>query len=509
MTPLPADTDTGFEAWIVNTPYPMWKKDAFRKVYDDTYGFINAQNVHKVDPKTGVIHVNKYCKVNSFQKDETYPTYKAARAINSREDAFKVRTGPIFKLIEKALFALPYFIKHTPVDERAQEILRELFQECSTIIGTDYTAYESLFTKPFMEACEFQLYDYMTSEIEDQEWSKIVKSALSGPNHCQFRNKFTMVVDATRMSGEMCTSLGNSFANLMSMMFIAEETGMKSLRARVEGDDGIFTFFGPTPTAKDFAEIGLIIKIDVYDNLTEGSFCGIIANSEEMINVTDPINTMLDFGWTTRQYTDASDKKSRGLLKSKALSLAYQYPGCPVLSSLAQYGLRMTEGLRYNLGDMCEYERKIFKQLIKKHEDKVPHKEVGRKTRLLVEQKFGLLVEDQIAIEFYLDNKTDLSPINCSAVLSNCNLDSKDYYEKYVFDADINNRINQLECTIHDNYSQKNFSIFTKYEQTNTKDKSPPKYKKKSTEDKEEKTSCSGIYKSTNCQTEKSTTRWS
>lgn len=484
MVPLPADTDCGFDKWIDNTPYPFWKKQAFRTVYDDTYGFINAENIHTVDSKTGIIHVNRYCKVNSFQKDETYPTYKAARAINSRADAFKVRTGPIFKLIEKELFAKPYFIKHTPVDDRAQEVLRELYQECSKIIGTDYTAYESLFTKMFMEACEFQLYDYMTSEIEDQEWVKIVKTTLSGPNHCQFRNKFTMVVDATRMSGEMCTSLGNSFANLMSMMFIAEETGMTNLKARVEGDDGIFTFYGPTPTAKDFAEIGLIIKIDEYDDLTEGSFCGIIADSDEMINVTDPICSMLDFGWTTRQYADASQSKRLELLRSKALSLVYQYPGCPVLSSLGQYGLRITEGSKYHLGTMNEYEREIFNQMLEKFEDKIPHKEVGRKTRLLVEKKFGLSVEDQISIESYLDNKTDLSPIDCSAVLSNCNIDSQDYYQRYVFDYHVNEKMGQVESPIYDNYSQKiNNTIYSKYEQTTNKsDKSPPSFKKKSSE---------------------------
>jgi len=492
MTPLSADTDTSFDTWINSTPYPFWKKEALRKVHEETHTEVTERTVCGMHGEK-CVKVNKHCKVNSFQKDETYPTYKAARAINSRTDAFKVRVGPIFKLIEKELFAKEYFIKHTPVDMRAEEIKRELTQENSKIIGTDYTAYEALFTKEFMEIVEFQLYQYMTTEIEDQEWYKIVSHALSGENHCQFRNKFTMVVDATRMSGEMCTSLGNSFANLMSMMFIAEETRMENLRGRVEGDDGIFTFYGETPTAKDFAEIGLIIKIDEYDSLTEGSFCGIITDETEMINVTDPISSLLDFGWTTRQYADSRDHKKKKLLRSKALSLAYQYPGCPVLSALGKYGLRVTEGVGYDLGDMNEYEREIFRQMQQKHKSKIPDKEVGPQTRLLVQRKFGLMVEDQLIIENYLDNKLDISPIDVQVILSNCHIDALDYYSKYIFEYPIKEMMNQIECPIYDNYSHKKFELLNlNYEQTTTQSKSSPCYKKKSTSEKDANTTTSG-----------------
>jgi hypothetical protein len=171
MTPLSADTDTSFDTWIKSTPYPLWKKEALRKVYEETQTEVTARTVCGNPDELNedeYVPVNKHCKVNSFQKDETYPTYKPARAINSRTDAFKVRVGPIFKLIERELFAKEYFIKHTPVDQRAEEIKRELTQENAKIIGTDYTAFEALFTKEFMETVEFQLYQYMTTEIEDR-----------------------------------------------------------------------------------------------------------------------------------------------------------------------------------------------------------------------------------------------------------------------------------------------------------------------------------------------------
>jgi len=486
MTPLGADADTSFETWITNAPYPLWKKNAFRKVYYEHAGVITPENIVTVKTFRGKSKksINRYCKVNSFQKDEVYPTYKAARAINSRTDEFKIRVGPIFKLIEKQLFALPYFIKHTPVDERINEIKRELFQDCCKIIGTDYTAFEALFTKLLMDTVEFQLYRYMTTEIEDQDWYEIVTKTLSGENHCQFRDKFTMVVDATRMSGEMCTSLGNSFTNLMCMLFVAQEIGIDkdTIKGRVEGDDGIFTFYGPTPTTADFAKIGMIIKIDEYETLTEGSFCGIIADMDEMINVTDPISSLLDFGWTTKQYAHANLKKRKGLLKAKALSLAYQYPGCPILSSLAQYGLRVS-GEKFYVKNLNEYEREIFQQMHEKYMGKVPHKAVGFKTRLLVEKRFGLSVQDQLSIETYLDNKKDLSPIYHPAILSNCHLDTIDYYNKYVFEY--HEKADHITDPIHDNYSQERLTLLrlydNKYEQptTTTTRKPPTTYTKK------------------------------
>jgi len=427
MVPLDACVDTSFEKWILSTPYPLWRKNALRRRYNESQGYITAENIYD---STG--RLNWCCRVNSFQKDESNRVYKSARGINSRTDEYKIRVGPIFKLIEKELFSRSEFIKHTPVDERAQEIKDNLFQSASNIIGTDYTSFESLFTKMFMEACEFQLYEYMTQNIDDTDWLKIVKEVQGGDNLCYFRDKFTIVLPATRMSGEMCTSLGNSFANLMAMKFMAREIGMKSLRSRVEGDDGIFTFYGPKPTAEDFAKLGLIIKIDEYDKLTEGSFCGIIADEHEMINVTDPIEALLDFGWTTRDYVRTTMKKKLELLKAKALSLAYQYPGCPILNSLSNYGLRMCENSYVYYKNLNEYEREIFRAMFQKYRDKVPHKEVGINTRLLVEKRYGITIEDQISIEQYLDNKTDLSPIEHPAILSNCHSDAMDYYNRFV-----------------------------------------------------------------------------
>jgi hypothetical protein len=365
-------------------------------------------------------------------KDETTSQYKYPRLINSRHDAFKVRTAPIFKAIEEKLFAMEWFIKHTPVDERAQEILNEIKQVGAKIVGTDYTSFEALFTKEIMLSCEMQLYKYMTKYLPDQNWYLIVEKVLTGKNVCD-NKMFTVRLDATRMSGEMCTSLGNSFMNLMAFLYVSSLKGCKSVKGRVEGDDGIFTFYGPTPTTKDFEQLGLIIKIVEYSNVTEGSFCGIIADEDELINIREPIEAMLDFSYTTHQYAHAKPNKLLMLLRAKALSMAYQCPGCPILDSMAKWALRMTHGRRFMLETtMTPYRRGIFNSLWHKYGNEIPMKTPGIKTRQLMEKQFKVTVAQQLYIERLFNNKNDLEPVDDPVIFSLCNNDQKEYYSKFV-----------------------------------------------------------------------------
>jgi hypothetical protein len=88
-----------------------------------------------------------------FVKDEGYDSFKHARGINSRTDEFKVRVGPIFKLIEKEVFKLPCFIKKVPLDRRAEYIL-DMMGETGPFLVSDYTAFESLFTRDIMSRVE-------------------------------------------------------------------------------------------------------------------------------------------------------------------------------------------------------------------------------------------------------------------------------------------------------------------------------------------------------------------
>jgi len=419
LVPLSPDSDVTVENWLEHTNYPAHRKEELRT----KWGKVNSIRENG----------GKYFKCKSFMKDETYPDYKHARGINSRSDEFKCFSGPIFKLIEEAVYRHPAFIKHIPIADRPKYIRDMVYRVGAKYVATDYTAFESLFTKEMMEDVEFQLYKYMTNFLPNgPEWFKIIAEVLSGLNICQFKH-FTVECPATRMSGEMCTSLGNGFSNLMFMLFLCEELGSTCVGC-VEGDDGIFRIEGEIPSSEMFARLGLVIKLEVVNDICAASFCGWIFDPEECINITNAVAVLTTFGWTTNRYARSKSKTLKLLLRCKSLSFAHQYPGCPIIQSLASYGLRMTKsfdvrGFARERWMTNQWERD---QLLSVIDKPTPFREVGIKTRLLMEQSFGIPVETQLSIENYLDNLQSLTPLDLPMVVSMAPRAWTDYWSKYV-----------------------------------------------------------------------------
>lgn len=423
LTPLDKDEDYSFETWLAHTNYPLWRKEELRKVFsliDNPYD-------------------KKNFSVKCFMKDETYPSYKHARAIFSRKDEAKCLIGPYIKKIEEVLYQHPAFIKHVPVRDRPAYISRLLDKPGAKYIATDYTAFESHFTKDVMDAIEFVLYRYMLKECPDIKKVEYLLGQLSGRNNCTFK-RFKLDINATRMSGEMNTSLGNGFSNYMLMLYVCHKVG-STCEGVVEGDDGLFIVEPNAPTKEDFAELGFTIKIEEHTNLRTASFCGIIFDEKDKINVTNPLEVLCGFGWSKNTYIGARRVRKLELLRSKALSLLHQYPGCPIIQSLAKYGLRVTKHI-----DMRRYlakERSISmwerEQLLIALEDleagTLVEKSVPANTRLLVEELYGVSVRDQKLIEQYFDTKDELSPIKFGVINTYMEWQWKHYYSEYVMNS--------------------------------------------------------------------------
>jgi len=401
LTPLPSDSDVSFDTWINNTNYPEWRREELRNVFRNMNGL-----------------ESKDLKCKSFIKRETYLNYKHARGINSRTDAFKVFCGPIFTLIEKSVFKMKWFIKKIPIDERPRYI-KDMFAELpGYTVSTDFETFEALFVPELMSACEMQLYEHMSQFIDGgNEWYKTIFRVLTGLNICDFRS-FVTKVFGTRMSGEMCTSLGNSFTNLMVFLFVCKRMGIPDPPGVVEGDDGAFRV-ERIPTSSMFEDLGLKIKIESHESFEEMSFCGMVFDSEDLLNVSDPREYLASFSWLSNRYACAKRNKLLALLRCKALSLAYQYIGCPIISELAQYGLRMTRGIDIrhvvkNSPAFDSWERdKLLAALKDEKRLREKLKPIPVNTRLLVAKLYGLSIELQMDIERYLRAKSTLSPI-CS-----------------------------------------------------------------------------------------------
>lgn len=424
LQPLTLEEDVSFETWISSTTYPEWRKQQLRDELDTFRGVLTDREV----------------TVKSFVKDESYGDWKHSRLINARTDVFKCLVGPYFKAIENSVYRLPQFIKHVPVSERPKYIFDYLQTHGSTYGASDYTAFESLFTAELMDACEFQLYEYMTQNVYEGAWfMQTVRKVLAGMNRCETRG-MNYRIKATRMSGEMCTSLGNGFTNLMVLNFLAERSGSKTVKIVVEGDDALFTLDGPYPAVQDFTEMGLVVKLEHHQNLATASFCGLVFDEEELVNIADPIKILATIGWTTRQYAGSRTGKMLDLLRSKGLSLLFQYPGAPVISALARACLRIAprRDISYlrNSGSMSWWEREKFDNLLKSCSKnriwELCQIRPGPRTRVLMEVKFGLSIEDQLIIERQLDEITAPGLLRLGVAENNFPAPYSHYWQLYV-----------------------------------------------------------------------------
>ncbi len=404
LVPLGVDEDVSFETWLAQTKYSLRRKEELRRVWSAF-----------VAPFTARQKASK-----SFSKAESYAAYKHLRGINSRSDEFKCAVGPIFAAIERVLFKMKWFIKKTPVKDRARRVWEALYSPTAKYYATDYSAFESHFDPQLMAEVEFQLYDYMTERLpEGSIWRELIHSVIGAQNTCNYKG-FTARGIESRMSGEMCTSLGNSFANLMIFLFVCFKAGIQEedVAGFVEGDDGLFRFESHQSIDDSlFTKLGLTIKIQKFNDLHRASFCGLIFDPETLIIVTDPREVIADFGWAGPFYVNCNRVRLRELLAAKSMSFAYQYPGCPIIQSLAQYGIRMTRNI-----DLRRYIEKCDQhgvnawekeQLIQALEgEPSPARPVPQGARLLVEEEFGIPVHEQLRIEALLDAKNDLSPID-------------------------------------------------------------------------------------------------
>lgn len=424
LQPLSSSTDTSVESWLARTNYTLKRKEEllrkFRAVTD------------RLNPK--------YRNVKSFVKDEFYPDYKHARAINSRADEFKCFVGPIFQLISDELFKRPEFIKKIPIHLRPEHVISQIYRDGAVYFSTDFSSFEAHFRKVLMMDCEFVMYDYMTQFLpEHDQFMTDLNVGIAGKNRIEFKNVI-MEIEAKRMSGEMNTSLGNGFSNLMFLLYICSKTaGCSNVRAQIEGDDGLCSVSGNPPTTEQFSEFGLRIKLETHADLCKASFCGMVFDIDEKKNVTDPKEVLATFGWTSSRYIRSKQSVKMTLLRCKALSLAYQYPCCPILSKLASKVLYLTRShevkrfvekqgkFLYN-----QYDLELFLLAEKRNrQGELLFGEPGPKTRALVEELYGIPISLQVQTEKYIDDLTDIGPLDLPAIVDLCPESWKHYYLNY------------------------------------------------------------------------------
>lgn len=387
---IAADDMLDFYDWIESTDYERKRKDQLISLYKKLL----------LDP----CDIETYSKLKCFVKDEPYDEPKAHRGIYSRVDEFKITVGPFFQRVSDLLFKRSEFIKTVPVADRPT-LIKKVLGKYTKFFCTDYVSYESHFDKTMMEDCEFLLYDHMSqNNAKAQEVTDLIKTVLTGDNKCQF-DDLLAVIEGRRMSGEMNTSLGNGFSNLMAFKYLCHVNGVDS-EGFVEGDDGLFGVTDPSkaPTTEQFAELGFEIKMRGEDRLNTASFCGQVFAYDDEIVLTDPRKALVSFGWTNKRYVNASRTTKLQLLRAKGLSLAHQYNGCPLIGDFGRRIVELTNGVGIRKTILGAFDPYKKEQVARALRTPLPERIIpGISSRLLIEELYGIRIEEQYGFENSLD----------------------------------------------------------------------------------------------------------
>lgn len=372
LTPL--DSIMEFEDWLSSTSYNEHRKQQLREYHDELYGAAPEGRRRR--------------RIKSFIKNECYPEWKQPRWINSRSDYFKAYSGPAFKSIEKAVYENEHFIKHVPVPDRPAKIM-ELKQAGRLYTATDYSSFEAHFVPAVMDALELQLYDYMLSRFPDLQ--RTIHRTIGGLNVATTSVGVKFKCLARRMSGDMCTSLGNGFSNLMVWEFLYHRLNgpQAEWQGYVEGDDGIFAHNGVRPSAADYANLGFTIKIEAVNDPMEASFCGIVYADGE--NIRDPVGFLESFGWS-ESFLTAGIRVKKELLRAKALSAVYETPQCPITTAIARRALELTRDVNPRFINDGYHP-------VPPDEFKITKYNPSPLVRELYQKRFGISVEMQIDLE--------------------------------------------------------------------------------------------------------------
>jgi len=235
------------------------------------------------------------------------------------------------------------------------------------------------------------------------------------------------------MSGEMNTSLGNGFSNHMLMLFVSHVNNLHLHECVIEGDDCLSAFIGRIPTSKMFEDLGFTIKIKTHSKLTSASFCGLLFDDEARQLVTDPRKVLLNFSWFHPIYRRARAHTMHRLLRSKALSIAHQFPSCPIVSKFAGRILELTRHIRcvkIPFG-LSVYQREELTQLLSKTDEPI-FDTIHVRTRELVEELFNIPLYYQTRIEKQIDDMVLEKPFVSLLFLDLLDKDPLFYFDKFV-----------------------------------------------------------------------------
>lgn len=351
-------------------------------------------------------------RVDGFIKEESYPNYKAPRNICAASDAHKVFFSPWFDLLEKIHETDPTCVKAIPVCDRIRFVRDRLERDGVTYAATDHTRFESGVSKEWMQLCIIHYFRPLLHHLPGYAMFERAMMKCSMLKKIHFK-EWKCKIQATQFSGTRFTSFLNWLINKFGILFVARMS-LCEIDFIAEGDDAIIAELRGQLDPKWYVCLCQDVKFERFTRLGDASFVGnLYSDSLQMIK--DPWKVLINFGWSTSQYTVSSDKTLRTLARVKAHSLVAELPACPVLSEVGATVLRLTEGNAENVERLVsrmrlnEYQKDKLEILLAKPTNVHP---IALETRLVFEQLFGIPVALQERIERDLRRKDSYGPLH-------------------------------------------------------------------------------------------------
>lgn len=406
--------EPSFKKWIMEVNQPESRKEEYRKAYAlyelNKLKFDKLASVYGTDDYEYDKDFEEWLEIAAFIKSEWYLEIKPNRGINPRNIEYMPAVGPSYAEISKIIFAMPEFIKYVPIKDRPKYIYDRLSNAGSICVQSDYKSFENSFTRRIQEQIEMKLYKHMLTNYPH----------LYNLCHCQCiknsikSSSMNISLECARMSGEMCTSLGNGFTNLMLMKFFCKQHGITDAQGVIEGDDGLFTYHGPILYNEFFNKLGFQIDISTKD-LNEASFCGNIFTNESFETLADPLEVMATASYSM-QGVGARPIELNKLCYLMGFSILCQYGNCPILGEFARKQIRdcilADPNVRMKAIKYMQTSRKLdwwSREILSKtiHE-KVTALNVKYCDRLLIEKLYLIPVSAQLQIEQQLKSSKGL-----------------------------------------------------------------------------------------------------
>lgn len=175
--------------------------------------------------------------------------------------------------------------------------------------------------------------------------------------------------------------------------------------------------------------LGFNVKIELHSDLASAGFCSMTFDVETLTVVPEPMKKIMNFGWVSSRYKNASVRLRSELLRGKALSLLAESRGVPILQSMACAYIRLTQGSFYRIDDFWARQKMKNSNL-----NPLP---VKMESRLLMERLHRFSVQEQLILEGYFDNLDDVGPIFHELLVERYTPEQILYWNFYVFDEDV------------------------------------------------------------------------